>query len=377
MHIAVITDTYYAVNGVSRTYQEMVKYCRAKKIRLDVFTIGQKPQTQKLGCVTIYQFPTFWPVKYYYDMPPFDVRIIPAGFKEKLSRTKYDIIHLATPGSLGIAARQILLNDSTPKVAVFHTLIAEYAGSWTEKNLQNLPSYLRYPLVGFSQATIWRFLKWFYAKTDLVLAPSLEIKNKLKILNRPVQVVPHGVDTDLFNPKYKNLKLKNKLPVALYAGRISIEKNLDLLVKIFKSRKDIELWLVGEGPYRQGLKNQLPQAKFFGYLSGKKLSEIYASADFFVFPSVTDTFGNVILEAQASGLPVIVTDVGGPKELVKPKINGLIAKPTAQDFGQAIDFLAKNIKARKIMGKNARKFAENKSWQKAFDQLIGVYKRLM
>ncbi|MFA5022600.1 MAG: glycosyltransferase [Patescibacteria group bacterium] len=376
MRVAIITDTYFSTNGVCRTYQEMAKYCRNKKIQLDIFTIGKKKAKQKNKTVTIYQFPTSWPVKYYYDLPPFDIKIIPQGFKEELLKTNYDLFHFATPASLGIAARFILLNNPKPKVGIFHTMIAEYAASWTHKNLEKFPAALKNQVAGFSQATMWQFLKWFYAKMDLVLAPSLEVKNHLKILNRPIDIFPHGVDTEKFNPRYKNSKTKNKIPVALYVGRLSIEKNLDLLVKVFKEKKEVKLWLVGDGPYKKGLKSQLPKAKFFGYLQGKNLSTTYANADFFVFPSITDTFGNVVLEAQASGLPTIVTNVGGPQELVKNGINGLIVKPKTKEFGRTIDLLSQDEKTRNFMAKNALENAKQHTWSKAFDKLFATYKKL-
>ena len=118
--IALITDTFYAINGVSRTYQQFADYCRKKNIHLDIFTLGEKASQRKKGTVNIYQFASVWPIKYYYDLPPFDVRIVSPGLKEKFNQTKYDIIHLATPGSLGVAARIMLSNDPTPKVGGLH-----------------------------------------------------------------------------------------------------------------------------------------------------------------------------------------------------------------------------------------------------------------
>ena len=403
MKIAVITDTFYTINGVSRTYQEMVKYCRKKRIRLDVFTLGKTKKTQKLGSVNVFQFAAKLPLKYYYDLPPFDVRIVSPGFKEKFTphlddsksknskktklsslkkqgagftKTKYDVIHLATPGSLGIAARIMLANDPTPKVGCFHTLVAEYVSDWTQKGLEKLPFKLKKTLPELSQSMIWGLLKWFYSRTDLVLAPSKTTAKKLKILQKPIKIFPRGVDTKIFNPTHKNPKLKSSLPIALYVGRLSLEKNLDLLVKVFKNRTNCQLWLAGDGPYKKGLKAQLPKAKFFGYLTGQKLSEVYAGADFFVFPSTTDTFGNVVLEAQASGLPCIVTNIGGPQELIKNKINGLICKPTAKDFNNAIDYLIKNKNQRKKMGQKARNEAVKKTWPKVFTQLFRIYKKI-
>ena len=374
--IALITDTFYAINGVSRTYQQFADYCRKKNIHLDIFTLGEKASQRKKGTVNIYQFASVWPIKYYYDLPPFDARIISPGLKERLLAKNYDLIHLATPGSLGLASRLILNKSLVPKIGVFHTLLADYARDWTKFGLKKMPEKIQGSIGEISGNLAWQILKWFYAKCDLVLAPSHDIAEKIKVLGRPVELFPRGVDLKIFNPSHRKKNLSGKKPIALYVGRLSVEKNLDLLVKIWQKRNDCELWLAGNGPYQNGLKAQLPKAKFFGYLSGKKLSEVYASADFFVFPSVTDTFGNAVLEAAASGLPSIVTDCGGPKELVKNKITGFIIRPTAPDFSRAINYLIKNKNERKKMGENAHLTAQNRNWPKAFSQLLNIYTKL-
>jgi len=373
--IALVTDSYYAVNGVSRTYQQLAKYCKSKKINLDIFTIGKNKKNTSNGSVNIYQFAAKWPVNYYYDLPPFDVKIISPGLKETFNKKEYDIVHLATPGSLGIAVRSMINKDKIPVVGVFHTLLAEYASSWAEKGLEKFPEYFKNPTAGITQAAVWQFLKWFYAKSNIVLAPSKNIEKKIKILERPTEIFPRGVDIKTFNPSFKNKK--NKKITALYVGRLSTEKNIDLLVQIFKNYNKAELWMVGDGPYKQGLKAQLPNAKFFGYLKGKKLSEVYANADFFVFPSITDTFGNVILEAQASGIPAIVTEFGGPKELIDNKKTGLIVKANNKDFKKAVNYMVNNPEKTKKMGKNALREAKEKSWDKAFDKLFKIYKNLI
>lgn len=373
MKIALITDTYYAINGVSRTYQQFADYCRKRQIALDIFTIGKNHQVTRQGSVTIRQFAASWPVQYYFDLPPFDAKIVSPGLKEALTKNHFDLIQLATPGSLGIAARILLANGDTPKVGVFHTLLAEYAGDWTKQGLKNLPPYFKHPMAEMSEKLVWKMLKWFYAPCDLILAPSQTVKRRLRILQRPLDIFPRGVDTELFQPATN--RKKTKKPIALYVGRLSTEKNLDLLVKIWKKCRDCELWLVGDGPYRAGLENQLPHATFFGYQIGQRLSELYASADLFIFPSVTDTFGNVVLEAQASGLPTIVTSVGGPKELVEDGITGFVAKPTAAAFNHCLDKLVKNSTLRKKMAQSARRAALTANWPHAFDQLFSIYFR--
>jgi glycosyltransferase involved in cell wall biosynthesis len=157
----------------------------------------------------------------------------------------------------------------------------------------------------------------------------------------------------------------------LYVGRISREKDLDLLAAAYRRLRDeglaVQLFVVGHGPYSEAFAKSLPEAIFTGYLSGAELATAYASADIFVFPSTTDTFGNVILEAQACGVPVVVSDSGGPKELVEDQTNGLITKShDVEDFACAIRELVTNLPLRARMGKSARTSVIDRSWPSAF-----------
>ena len=156
-------------------------------------------------------------------------------------------------------------------------------------------------------------------------------------------------------------------------GRISREKDLDLLAAAYRRLRDeglpMQLFVVGHGPYSEAFAKSLPEAIFTGYLTGNELAAAYASADIFVFPSTTDTFGNVILEAQACGLPVVVSDSGGPKELVQDTANGLITKShDEEDFARAILALVTNPALRERMGKSARNSVIDRSWPSAFDR---------
>src|SRR5207249_9740011 len=157
----------------------------------------------------------------------------------------------------------------------------------------------------------------------------------------------------------------------LYVGRISREKDLDLLADAYRRlRKEglpVQLFIVGHGPYSEALARALPEAFFTGYLRGAELATAYASADIFVFPSTTDTFGNVILEAQACGLPVVVSDSGGPKELVENHTNGLITKShDLEDFTRAIRALVTDPALRERMSRSARSSVTDLSWPSAF-----------
>ena len=165
----------------------------------------------------------------------------------------------------------------------------------------------------------------------------------------------------------------------LYVGRVSKEKNLPLLVRIFKSlsrqRDDLNLVVVGEGPYYEEMQHELQGTKaiFTGYLTGDDLAAVYASCDLFLFPSTTDTFGNVVLEAQASGIPVIVSDVGGPRENVIPGETGLVVAATEEGLTRAVlESVADPLRLRE-MGRAARRYVESRAFADAFTATWEMY----
>jgi glycosyltransferase involved in cell wall biosynthesis len=194
-----------------------------------------------------------------------------------------------------------------------------------------------------------------------------------------LRILPRGLDTDLFRPERRNEKFwerfsRNTNNVRLlYVGRVSKEKDLDVLATAYRQLRDsgvpVELFIVGDGPYAKTLGEILPDAVFTGYLAGADLATAYASADVFVFPSTTDTFGNVIIEAQASGLPVVVSDIGGPKELVEDGVSGFVTKALdAAEFAGAIEKIATDAPLRARMAQAARESVAHRSWPNAFQR---------
>jgi glycosyltransferase involved in cell wall biosynthesis len=249
---------------------------------------------------------------------------------------------------------------------IYHTDIPEYVRILTEDR--------------FLESLAWSYMHWLYGQVDTVFVNSEHYRKcwidrgfapeKLKIL-------PRGLDTDLFTPTRRDLKfwpgagVNGKEVRLLYVGRISREKDLDVLATAYKKIREtglpVKLYLVGDGPYSEALAAALPDAIFLGYLTGEKLANAYASADVFVFPSTTDTFGNVVLEAQASGLPVIVSDVGGPKELVEDGRTGFVTKAhDPDDFARAIERVSNDSSLRSKMGRQARQQVIDRSWPGAF-----------
>jgi glycosyltransferase involved in cell wall biosynthesis len=283
-----------------------------------------------------------------------------------IQREQFTEIIISTPGPMGLvgllAAKMLNLQTS----GIYHTDIPEYVRILTDDR--------------FLESLAWSYMHWLYGQVDTVFVNSEHYRKcwidrgfapeKLKIL-------PRGLDTNLFNPTRRDLTfwprsgVNGKEVRLLYVGRISREKDLDVLAtaykKIRKAGQPVKLYLVGDGPYAEALAQALPDAVFLGYLKGEKLARAYASADVFVFPSTTDTFGNVILEAQASGLPVIVSDLGGPKELVADGRTGFVTKAhDADDFARAIERISSDAALRAQMGREARQQVIDRSWPGAF-----------
>ena len=200
-----------------------------------------------------------------------------------------------------------------------------------------------------------------------------------------IRLFPRGVDTERFHPSRRDVQFVQKYNGndafnLLYVGRVSREKNLPLLVEVFRglspSIPRLSLIVAGDGPYLEDMKRELggTRACFTGYLTGEALSRLYASCDLFVFPSTTDTFGNVVLEAQASQLPVVVTDSGGPQENVIPGKTGIVVPAhDGLSLAAAIRSLIDNPKKLRQMGKAARLYAEGRSFESAFEQTWKMY----
>jgi glycosyltransferase involved in cell wall biosynthesis len=283
-----------------------------------------------------------------------------------IQREKFTEIIISTPGPIGLtallAAKMLNLQTS----GIYHTDFPQYIRILTEDS--------------FLESVAWRYMHWFYGQLDTVFVNSEEYRQSW--IDRgldpaKLKIFPRGLDTDLFHPARRDPAFWDKFGVSngqvrlLYVGRISKEKDLDVLANAYRRLREehlpIELFVVGHGPYSQAFAETLPDAFFTGYLRGKELAAAYASADIFVFPSTTDTFGNVIIEAQASGVPVIVSDAGGPKELVEDQATGLVTKShDVDDLTRAIRALVVDPGLRQRMGDRARESVINRSWPSAF-----------
>ena len=403
-------------DGVVTTYQNLIKELSKLGVDADVITYAPKTSSEKKGSVTIYTHKSIMPFKID-PQRQFDF-FIGLGKSVKIANLRhYDIIISGTPDPLGFIGLNLARKNKIPFLTFYHTSLDDYVSirvkkasidfskdlttsfyklylkniknfntkKYYKKNKINIKKDIKtlnknFKLIStrigkFAGKSMIDWLKNYFNKSNLILAPSNYTKKFVESKFKPkVSILARGVDIKKFNPKLKTKK--NKKPKAIYVGRVTPEKNLKLLVKIFSKLKNVELEIVGEGEYLKEMKQKLPKAIYRGALSGKELSKAYANADFFVFPSETDTFGNVVQEALASGIPAIVTNKMGPKDIVKHNITGFVAKNDSK-FEKYVIEIANNTSLRKKMGKAAREYVEHHTWKEITLKLLGYCRELI
>ncbi len=375
MKVALFTDTYDEVNGVANTFRYLTDYCAAKGKELDIYTHAEEEGedgVEERGTVRILRYKPAIPVDIYFDMI-FDLKVVRFRILKEAKGQRYDLIHTATPGSMGLNALLAARGGKVPLIGSYHTSLPEYVRVRVEKIVERF----RLPTSRSGQRSedfTWEYMKWYYNQMKLVLAPSEHTKGMLEgKLETQVGIFSRGIDTERFHPRYRQV---GEAVTVLYVGRVSMEKNLEVLAEIFSEERGARLVVVGDGPYREEMQRRCPGVEFAGFLKGEELSRAYASADIFVFPSTTDTFGNVVLEAMSSGLPVIVSDQMGPRELVQEGVNGFVAEDT-EAFGEKLELLIRDKPRRQQMGRKAREYALSRSWEAVFDRLFADYERVV
>lgn len=254
-----------------------------------------------------------------------------------------------------------------PISGTYHTSLPQYTSHLTGDALM--------------EETMWKYSTWYYNQMEKIYVPSKATGAELMakgIAAAKISVYRRGVDIERFHPSKRNGFFKNKFNLPdiklklLYVGRVSKEKNLQDLVAatkyLFSVRRDFHLNIVGGGPYLDEMKKDMASlpVTFCGYLNGEELAQAYASSDIFIFPSATDTFGNVVLEAQASGVPVIVTDSGGPQENILHRQTGFIFPAgNIEVFTRTLLDLMENPRLLHQMKQNARSYMEKQSFESA------------
>jgi glycosyltransferase involved in cell wall biosynthesis len=360
-----ITDTLSDINGVAATIRTLGASAQQAGKPLTIVSCVDNPPRIQADLKNFQPVGTFQLPEYEGQtlaFPPF------LEVMTYLEREKFSEVIISTPGPMGIVALAAAKLLGMNTVGIYHTDFPAYVRTLTQD--------------GAMEQITWRFMSWFYQQMDTILVPSESYRQQLIRAGfepRKLLIMERGVDTERFNPSHRRPEFwadrgLEGAPVVSYVGRISREKNIESLLAahalLAKAGKRINLAIVGDGPYLQELRrsHQRPDVLFTGFLEGKQLSQAFASSDLFVFPSMTDTFGNVVLEAQASGLPVIVSDKGGPADIVRSNDSGVIIDMTQPEtLANAIDQLLSDEAHRRTLAARSMENATQSSWNSVLE----------
>ncbi|MGI8315441.1 glycosyltransferase family 4 protein [Halobacillus mangrovi] len=371
MKVAIFTDTYIPqVNGVSQTLKRLVSYLEREKIEYRLFA----PQTKDnaFHSELVYRFnsvPLFVYPECRLALPNMSV------IRRNIEHFKPDLIHIATPFNIGLAGLYLGKKLNIPIVGSYHTHFDRYL------------QYYKLPLVS---KLLWRYLHWFHHSFRTTFVPSDDARKELiRHGFSNVKIWSRGVDCDSFHPYFQEGWLKQKYSIKVpyiltYVGRLAPEKDLNTLIKIAKELPDdvskkVHWLIVGDGPLRKSLEKDAPtNMTFTGYQKGRMLTQIYSSSSLFIFPSTTETFGNVVLESMACGTPVIASEAGGVQEIVENGKTGLLCTPCqVEEFIHSISKLLNDEKLLTKMSKSARTYALSRSWESIFSQLLIDYEEVL
>lgn len=319
MRLLLITDTYPPeINGVARTLSTLARGLATRGHAVEVVTTRAAELEEPADAPRRHLVPSL-PLPGY---PGLRVGLATCSRLLRLfDRFQPDVLYVATETPLGLAAIRAARRAGVPVVSGFHTNFQTYLGDYAPPGVAALARPL---------------LRALHNRTARTLTPSADTATMLTNWGvRDVGVLGRGVDTSLFDPARRCQDLRRSwgagstTPAALYVGRVAAEKNLDLLVRAFQAFRTIHpgapCVVVGDGPRRQSLQDAQPGFVYAGTRTGEDLARHYASADVFLFPSVTETFGNVVLEALAAGLPPVAYDYAGPRQLIRHGVNGWLA----------------------------------------------------
>ncbi len=290
-------------------------------------------------------------------------------FTKALKSFAPDLLHLHSPCTLGFAALRFARKYGIPAVATYHT---------------HFPAYLRYYGLHWSTRLVWRLYRSFYNQVEKTFVPTEPVLQELAEQGlRNLECLPHGVDQELFQPGHRSEAWRQRVggsgkAVLLFVSRLVWEKDLLVLAGMYgilrSKRDDFVMVVVGEGHAGPRLKFMMPGAVFLGCQVGRALSECYASSDVFVFPSTTETFGNVTAEAMASGLACVAAGAGGAAGLIEDGTSGLLAKPLdANDLVAKVEMLLDHPGRRKALAQGALERAREYQWDRVLDRLFAAY----
>lgn len=375
LKVALFTGNYNHIrDGVSLTLNRWVNYLLDHQV--EVIILGpsvSKPEVDHVGDLRV--VPSV-------KMPGRPEYRITTGFPQKnrneLEEFKPNLVHIATPDILGFKALKWARGQKIPVVTSYHT---------------HFTSYLKYYKLSFIEPLGWKYLRWFYSHCEQIYVPTKSMAEELKSRKigsekDSLKIWARGVDTALFNPEKRDVSWREKHRfgkedvVITFVSRIVWEKNLKLFADVVNRLQEqyaqVKSMVVGDGPARKEMEELMPKTHFTGFLTGRELATAYACSDIFFFPSDTETFGNVTLEAMASGLPCLVADAPGSKSLVKHDYNGFIVPVEKKEaFYRRAKELVENKELRKEMAAHSLERSLDFTWEKINSRLLDNYRSVI
>jgi len=365
MKIAYFIGTLKKVDGVARVVTTLAR--EAGNAGVESVIVTGYVEDDTMSPVPTLKVPSVtFPLYREYKLPLPGMR----GFEKELNDFKPDIIHIHSPDTIAFAAAKYAKKYNIPIFATHHTDFARY---------------LSYYHIQLLEPLLWFILRKLYSKMRSITTPSDWTKKDLEehgIEN--VITTPWGVDFESFNPSFRDNAWREKIienqnkKIILSVSRLTWEKDLKTLAETYKllgqKRQDFHMVIAGDGPARAELEKMMPEAAFLGYITKRELSTAYASSDILLFPSSTETFGQVTLEAMASGVAPVVADQGGSATIVTDGENGFIAKAkNPADFTEKVIRLLDDEKLLAGIQESGLKSSQSYSWPKVFEKMLEIY----
>jgi glycosyltransferase involved in cell wall biosynthesis len=382
--VAYFPDSFHEINGVAHTSRHFEAFARRRNLPFLCVRAGDRPQAlTEDGNVWTLELPRgFLSFALEKDLrfDPAYLRHIPL-IDEVLERFKPDLIHITGPSEVGMLGAGLAHHLAVPLAASWHTNVHEYLARRSEWFLRLLPERQSAATGQKIEDLTLAAAAKFYSMAQVLFAPNPELCALLeRTTGRPCSLMPRGVDAELFHPAKRNRSPEDRDLVLGFVGRLSVEKNIALLAQVQEEleqegHKSFRFLIVGHGGEEAWLRERLHRAEFAGVLRGEALAAAYANMDLFVFPSHTDTFGNVVLEALASGVPAIVTPDGGPCTIVRNGETGRIVGD--EGFAGAVAEVQGDPQKHAVMRKAARSYALTASWDSVFEGVYAAYETLL
>ena len=382
--VAYFPDSFHEINGVAHTSRHFEDFARRRHLAFLCVRAGDRRHPLLTeGNLTTLELPRgilSIPLEKDLKFDPAWIRHIPV-IARTLKAFRPDIVHITGPSELGLIGAMLAYRLGIPLAASWHTNVHEYAATRAHWFFDALPARSASGAARGIEETMLGLLAWFYGKASVLFAPNLDLCRLLEEkTGRPCYLMQRGIDAQLFCPNRRDRAGSDSDFVLGFCGRLSVEKNVALLAVVqqqleARGIRNFRFRIVGHGAEESWLRQHLPRAEFTGVLRGDALAPAYAGMDVFVFPSHTDTFGNVVLEALASGVPAVVTPDGGPKSLVQEGRTGFIASDA--DLASAIGRILSDPIQHANMRVQARQYAMAASWDAVFEGVYAAYQPVL